>query len=225
MAIKSYENVMEGTSWEITFDTPMVDFPLEVSSILTAAESKAFCNMDAYLKEMLSKSSIKGLSNFIECLQNAKSTILEYHTSEYIDNKVMFRFDLDNGISPAISLPTCKEETNCPEALEQMYSIIGSTKHEEWEMNGGIYSHKDICSIADMDVWLDEESNDYPPEEAFVFYANSYGDNLSFNKNGKVLSYQHEGGYLAEWGGLEKFIRKYFEQLTQGKFLNCDIEE
>jgi hypothetical protein len=216
MSIDRYNNLMDGESIIVPNGTAISEVPDDFSSLLTENIIAAFSAPDAFFGNLVKQAQLPEFKQWLEMLANAGIHSLEIHTSEYVSSDTLLRFELPNGMSPAISLPSPESEVSLPTPLAEVHSLIGKIKHSDWEMAGGLLGPDSICSIGDMGTWLSDEC-DTDPSQCFAFYGSSYGDNGCFTADGSAFWYAHEIGNLIPSGNLNDFLKKYFRALLDGK--------
>jgi hypothetical protein len=206
---------MDGETVVVPAGTPLSEVPDDFRELLHADIEAAFVESDAFFKSLPERAVLPEFKQWLAMLAEAGLKTMELHTSEYVGNAVLLRFELTNGMSPAISLPQPEGERQLPETLHSIYQVIGSTKHAEWEMAGGLLPALEICSIAEMGTWLiDEPAED--PSQCHVFHGTPYGDNMCFKLDDTAVWYAHEIGDFMRFGTVRDFLSAYFAALTAG---------
>jgi hypothetical protein len=216
--LEPFENNMNGYSLLVPPETALEEIPPAFRELLSLEEQQAFIDSESYFHRSAEKSNAACLRNFQKELAETCLQRMEIHTSKYIGNTVLFRFSLPNDIVLGVSLPHHKPPPSVPDALAELYASIGSTKHADWEMAGGIFKVEMLCDLGQMGTWLSEEMEE-DPKEYVVFYGTTSGDNLCFKSDGSIHWYNHEFGGLSPAGNIDAFLEAYYSSLLEGKEL------
>ncbi len=222
MTIERDHNDMDGESIFVPSGTPLSEIPDEFRRLLSADVEAAFAAPDTYFEGLPERAAFREFAEWLTLLAGTGLKQLEVHTSEYARNAVLFRFELPNGMSPAVSLPGTDAELELPDALESVYQIVGGTNHFGWGMAGGVMPANTICSITKMGTWLVDNPKE-DPSCCLAFYGTACGDNLCFMDDGTAVWYAHERGDFVKYGTVSEFLAAYFIALSAGTELQLEF--
>jgi len=218
LAVERYENEMDGETVVVPVGTPLSEVPDDFRELLAPDVEAAFIKAHTFFKGLPERAVLPEFRQWLTILAEAGLKAMELHTSEYVGNAVLFRFELNNGMSPAITLPQSAARLQLPDTLRSIYQVIGSTKHAEQEMAGGLLPAQEICTIAEMGTWLIDEPAD-DPSQCHVFHGTTHGDNMCFKLDDTAVWYAHEIGDFMRFGTVRDFLSAYFAALMEGEEL------
>lgn len=216
MAVERYENEMDGESVIVPASASASEIPKDFRSLLSPEDEAAFAHPEIFFRRLAERAVLPEFREWLAMLAAAGLKKMELHKSGYVESAVLFRFELANGMSPAIALPRTKPVVSLPGELRSVFEIIGGTIHGDWEMAGGLLTPKMILSVADFGVWL----NDTPAEDparCFAFYSTASGDLMCFQPAGTAVWYEHEAGDFVKFGSVREFLSAYFLALSAGR--------